>query len=208
MRVFRLCTSVVALTVLAACGDNTTNPSSDASGGGGKLTLVFQPSNPPQATGLSLTQAHVQVEAVAVIGDLTPDYRTMLTGETHVDMLGMPLTHVFDQAPQGLYSRVHFLQEEITFQGTYNGMPIQAQFEYETSIDLRDPVGQDVWPNHNAVFTVSFDGSNWFAGNVLSQAVVVGGQIVIDRVNNIPVGQAIAHNVAAAISLSTAQGPN
>src|SRR5262245_36342717 len=78
MRVCRRYASVVTLTALTACGDNTTNPSPDATGGGGQLTLVFQPSNPPSATGLSLTQAHVTVEAVAVIGDTTPDYRTML----------------------------------------------------------------------------------------------------------------------------------
>lgn len=206
MRAVRLYASVITLTVLTACGDNTTNPGPDASGGTGTLTLVMQASNPPQATGLSLTQASVHVESIAVIGDTTPDYRTMLN-ETGVDMMGAPWSHVFDQAPQGLYSRVHFKVEEIAFQGTYNGMPIQAQFEYEAIVDLRDPVGQDVWPNHNAVFTVSFDGSAWF-GNVLSQAVPVGGQIVIDGLNNVAVGQAIAHNVATAISLSTAQGPN
>src|SRR5262245_11969207 len=69
MRGLRLYASVVALTVITACGDNTTNPTDSAAGG--KLTLVFAPVA-PQATGLSLTQAQVKVEAVAVIGDLTP----------------------------------------------------------------------------------------------------------------------------------------
>ena len=205
MRAFRVYASVAALTVLSACGGDTTNPT-DATPSG-KLTLIFAPIA-PQATGLSLTQAKVQVEAVAVIGDLTPDYRTMLTGETDIDMLAAPRSFVFDQAPQGLYSRVHFKLGDITFEGTYNGMQIHCQIDPETSIDLRDPVGQDVWPNHSAIFTVSFDGSAWFAGNVLAQAVPSGGQILIDSLNNVAVGQAIARNAAAAISLSTAPGPN
>src|SRR5262245_22317229 len=71
MRAFCVYASVAALTVLAACGGSTTNPT-DATPSG-KLTLVFAPSGAPQATGLSLTQAKIQVDTVAVIGDLTPD---------------------------------------------------------------------------------------------------------------------------------------
>ena len=147
------------------------------------------------------------LEGVSVIGDLAPDPRTML-GETSVDMLGAAQPHVFDMAPQALYSRVHFLLEEISFQGMYNGTPIHALFEHETSIDLRDPVGQEVFPGHDAVFTLSFEGTAWF-GNLLAQAVPANGQITIDALtNNTTIATQIAQNVAAAISLRTAPGPN
>jgi hypothetical protein len=206
MRVFQLCTVVASLTVLTGCGDTGTTPMPDATPSGGKLTLVLSPVR-PTAPNLTLSQAGVKIEGLAVIGDTTPDYRTMLSGEPNLDMLGPQVTHDFTEAPQGLYSRVRFKLEDITFQGTYNGMPIQGHIEQETIIDLRDPVGQDVWPNHSAVFTVTFDGTQWF-GNLLAQAVPSNGQIQIDYLNNAAIGQSIAHNIAAAISLSTAQGPN
>ena len=206
---------VMALTLVAGCGDGGTGGTGGSGGGtggtggatGGTLTLVFAPTT-PTANNLTLSQAGVKVEGVAVYGDVTPDYRTMLTGEPTIDMFGAPFTHTFDQAPQGLYSRVHFRLEGITFQGTYGSYPIQAQIEYETNIDLRDPVGQEVGAGHSAVFTVTLDGTQWF-GDLLAQAVPSGGQIVIDSFqNNVTVAQAIAHNVAAAVSLSTAPGPN
>ena len=204
MRAVRLYATVVALIGVTACADNGTKPPPPP--GVGQLTLVFTPTA-PQATGLTLTSATVHLEGVSVIGDLAPDPRTML-GETGVDMLGAAQPHVFDMAPQGLYSRVHFRLEESSFQGSYNGTPIQALIEYEMSIDLRDPVGQEVFPGHDAVFTLSFEGTAWF-GNLLSQTVPASGKLTIDSLtNNTTIAMQIAQNVAAAISLRTAPGPS
>ena len=204
--------AVFALTLVAGCGDTGTGNTGGSGGSGGtggsngSLSLVFAPVA-PQAPNLTLTQARVHLEGISVYGDVTPDYRTML-GETGVDMLGQPQSYAFPQAPQGLYSRVHFRQEEITFQGTYGSYQLQGQIEYEIAIDLRDPVGQEVGPGHSAIFTVTLDGTQWF-GNLLSQATPSGNQIVIDSFqNNVLIAQQIAHNVAVAISLSSTQGPN
>jgi hypothetical protein len=204
---------VFLLTLVVGCGDVGTPGTGGSSGSGGaggnngSLTLVFAPVA-PTANNLTLQQARVKVEAVAVFGDVAPDSRTMITGETSIDMLGQPVSYGFPMAPQGLYSRVRFRLDEITFQGNYGNYQVEAQIEPEATIDLRDPVGQEVGPGHSAIFTVTIDGTQWF-GNLLSQAVPSGDHITIDSLtNNVAVGQQIAHNAAAAISLSSTQGPN
>src|SRR5262245_4061797 len=99
MRGVGIYAAVLALATVAGCGDDPTPPPGPDAG---TISLVFAPTA-PQAAGLALEQARLKIEAVSVIGDLTPDSRTML-GETEIDMLGPPQSYVFDQAPQGLYS--------------------------------------------------------------------------------------------------------
>ena len=202
----RLLLGVLAATVSGwgGCGDDTIvhPPPTDA----GTLTLVYEPT-PPQVSGLSLDQMRFKMEGIAVIGDVAPDARTMVGYEVEIDMLGAPESYGFPLAPPGLYSRVRCNVDEIRFQGTYNGLPLQAQIEADGMVvDLRDAAGRELGAD-SVTFEVTMDGSQWFANGVLDSAVVSGGQIVIDQNNNLAVGHTLAQQAVSSFALKPAQPP-
>ena len=197
----------VLVGVLAGCRGVESQPSVDGGNTNGVLVLEFEPIV-PTAPNLALTQAKVRYEGCAVFGDVTPDARTMLSSY-EVDMFGGLVSHTFDQAPQGLYSRVHAKIDDIAFQGTYRGMQIQAQIDYDgLYLDVRDPVGEDVAPGKTAIFDVGIDGPTWFEGINFDTAIVSGGNIVIDQFNNTSLGMAIASNVVRSMALKQPVAPH
>lgn len=183
----------------AQCGEGAPGPTQPEVG---TLMLTFVP-RAPSVANLELAEASVRVERIWIFGDVAPDSHMMIS-DADVDVLAAPRSLVFDQAPQGLYSRVRFEVERIRFQGRYAGRPIQADIETEEereTVDLRDLSGHEVGPGSSADLVVAADGSGWFDGVDLSTAQLSGDQIVIDAIHNLALGQAIAARAIGAFSI-------
>jgi hypothetical protein len=182
---------------LAACGGPTTpapNP--------GVLTMTLTPAT-LSVTGLQTTTAKVPLMNVTVLGDVAPDGRSMIA-ELDLDALAGAKEYSFSTLPQGVYSVISFTFGASQFEGTWRGMPLHIQLEAEdhpVPTQLRSQSGQEIGPGMDAAFAISVDTGSWFAGNLLDQAVPVGGAITIDDHTNDLVGEALAQRIATSFSL-------
>jgi hypothetical protein len=178
------------------CDPGVGNPPPPASG---TLTLTLAAS-PPALTGLTVTGGGLELEHIAVIGDVAPDPRSML-GETKAEWTKereLP----FKELPQGLYSRVRFDAEKLSLDGTWQGTPLKIRCElHDLRVDLRSPSGREISPGHDARFRVGIDATHWLDGVDLSSAQLVEGQIRIDEANN----AALRAQISAAVSTAAFQ---
>jgi hypothetical protein len=194
--------AVGLLLSVAACGPAATMPPPNP----GTLTLKWLPVS-PSAPQPSLTIESLTLEDVTVFGDVAPSGSSIVR-EINVSLLGTPSPLVFNTLPQGLYSRIRFLVNEIHIEGTYNGIPLHIQFESESAIvDLRSSTGQEVLPEHDGAFSISIDDNSWFANQLLDGATQTSGQIVISSLSNPTIAQTLATRIASSFSLQPPPTP-
>lgn len=189
---------VGALAVLAGCGGAPMQPPQV-----GTLTVSLTPTVPASGD-LVVQGGQLELEGLSVFGDVAPDPRTMLP-QVHLDLPGMGKSFTFDNAPQGIYSRVRLDVDNAEVEGTWRGTPLHASIEppdQSQAVDLR-AAGQEVGPGMSADFPIVFDVGSWFAGNLLDSAQVVSGEIVIDETHNTALGTQIASNMVASFGFST-----
>jgi hypothetical protein len=175
----------------------------------GALTVDFMPRSATLAN-LTLLAASVHLESVAVLGDVTPDARSMIA-DVSVDALGPGESTKLATIPQGVYSRVRFNVEHLAVQGTWRNLSLSVQLDNDDSsalpVDLSSPDGVDVTPGHDGTVTVTIDVAGWFGNALLDGATAAGGQIVVDRANNVAVAQKLRTNVATSFALQDAPVP-
>lgn len=186
---------------LAGCGPKPGGPPPPPNG---TLTVDFAPSH-GAVTNLTLSSASVHLEGITVIGDVTPDGRSMIS-DLSIDALGSGVAQTLSAIPQGVYSRVRFKLEHAAAQGTWRGMPFSYSVENDDGsrvapVDLSSRSGVDVAPGHDGTFTVTLDVASWFANAILDGATAAGGQITIGGSNNSAVAQQITARVAGSFAL-------
>jgi hypothetical protein len=199
---------IVALTALSGClqpSDPSTPPAP------GTLSLGFTPVA-PALSGLTLTRAATVLEDIAVLGDVAPDDRSMIS-MVNVDLTAAGLSFSFTDLPQGLYSRVRFEVDSLDIEGTWKGVPLRVQIQPEgyadaetndLFIDLRSPVGQELGPGHDASFPVTIDASTWLVASELDSAVDFDDGIRINNHDNPALRDAILARVMSSCSLGGA----
>lgn len=195
---------LVAAALVPACGQSpVTQPPPN-----GVLTLDLAPA-PPSVAALSLQSATVLIDDLTVIGDITSARAD--PPEVGLDLFGATRSLSFALLPQGVYSRVDFHVDRLQAQGTWRGVPLQIQLETPegapSTVDLRSSSGDELGPGRNVTFTVSIDGSSWFAGNLLDSAAQSSSQIVVDASNNTDLGSQLLSRALASFTLHDAPIP-
>ena len=195
---------LVAAALASGCGQSPgTQPPM-----GGVLTLNLAPSA-PSGSELSLQAAKLEIEGLTVIGDITSARAN--PSELALDLLAATRSFTFDMLPQGVYSRVDFHVDSLHAQGTWRGVPLQIEIDgadgAAATVDLRSSSGAELGAGHDVTFTVSVDGSSWFAGDLLDSATQSSSQIVVDANNNTALGAQIFSRVLASFTLQDSPIP-
>lgn len=162
----------------------------------GALTLTLHPTV-PSSSGLVVKGGALRVEQLSVFGDVAPDPRGMVSDASVPWLSGLQLT--FSELPPGLYSRVRFVVDEITLEGTWAGAPLKLKLELDGAlrVDLRSPTGVELAPGHDAALTVSIAAGGWLDGVALDAAEREGGEIRLDDNHNLGLLDDIAAHVGA-----------
>ncbi|HWE31286.1 MAG TPA: hypothetical protein VHB97_24945 [Polyangia bacterium] len=188
-----LCASAAA----AACGPgHEPHPS-------GTLTIVFAPM-PANVASLTLSSAMLVVDRIEPIGNVPPPPGPPPILHVPIDATSTAEATVdFPHLPQGIYSRLEFSVDNVAVAGSWRGTPFTVSIDMfgGAEIDLRSNVGVPIGPDEGATMTVGVDVSGWFAGDVLDNAMVSGGQITCDAQNNPAVTAQLSSQVAASFSL-------
>lgn len=186
---------VLALVAASGCTPATMPPPAS-----GTFTFDLLPTVPAPGD-LVITSGHLKLEQVMVLGDVTPDDRSMLD-EIDLDLLQPGRSFTFSMLPQGLYSSVRFSIDHLELQGSWKGVPLQISVEPDDAVvNLRSPIGQEVGPGSSAHFSVTFDVGAWFAGNLLDSAQVASGQIAINGQTNAALAKQLMTQVLASFAL-------
>ncbi len=182
--------------VLAACHPNMQPPM------GGSLAVGFTTA-PVDVTGLTLTSATMHLAQIVVLGDRPPPGPPMPAALTLDLVAGTGGTLELDLLPPAVYSRVEFVVDNISLQGSWRGTPLTAMIGMFGGIPvkLRSANGEDVGPGMNGTFTVTADPNQWFAGDLLDSAVIANGQITCDGANNMVLGMMLAGRVPPSFTL-------
>jgi hypothetical protein len=176
--------AALALLLLAtACGHPMMPPPP------GMATVTFTPG--PFATAeLVISDAHMRLDHVIVLGDVPPHGPPPMMMSLDLDLLAAAGAGVTLTLPQGLYSRVQLVVEQVDINGTWRGAPLHIhvmQFG-GVPVDIRSATGQELFSGDTITFPVHIDPASWFAGALLDTATPSStGEILCDMQNNGPV---------------------
>jgi hypothetical protein len=201
---------LVAAFSIAACGQEDAPASLER----GTITVRFSP-KPFAVSGLTVVNARMRIGDVLVLGNVPPPPppprdRPPPDGlpppppsRFELDALSEGTEISFYRFPQGLYSRVLFLFDRVSLEGTWNGTPFRASLVnfMPLGVDLRSPAPQELGPGLDAAFAVSVDPAAWFANRLLDYAMIVDGQILCDEQHNGPMANMLTQRIATSFAL-------
>lgn len=183
------------------------------------MTVRFAP-KPFDTVGVTVQSARLQIRDLLVVGNVPPpppsrfppppgspppsgDPAAPRTTHFELDVLSAGRDLSFDFYPQGLYSRVLFILDGATIEGTWNGTAVRASLRpfMGERVDLRSTSPQELGRGIDTTFEISLDASTWFASRLLDSAMTTNGEIVCDEQRNVQLAAALNDRIIRSFSL-------
>ena len=199
---------VLGVVVPATFGLGGCGPEGSASSEDGVATVEFA-ALPLSVSGLALSVATMHLDEILLIGNVPPPPPPPgrppppPLPSVDLDALAGRDSVSFSWLPQGLYSRVAFFCERIAIRGTWRGTPVSISIANVMGrpVGLRASMPQELGPGHDVKFDVAVDPTTWFDNELLDDATVYDGAILIDDLHNAPLAGTLGNRIGASFSL-------